>query len=157
MTWTWPARLEQIKTRKILKYGTGRSHILIGQVCKMTPSLRHLKPWFLSLSSYSLIGRMLQLLDEGVASRWTHKVWLFTKVSGVTNFPSPIGVQNPYLESYFIFCLSFLSVRTTYGACLLIVTLAWLKCHVRVTSTQFVGLIKSWALYYAWESWGNCK
>lgn len=109
-THSWPARLEYVKPIKSFKYATGRACILTGPVCKMTPWLWHLNPWFLSLSSYSSTGRMLQPKEwpllEHTRSDYSQRclMWPVSTSNTSTNAPTQMRVL-------FLFCASSPSAR----------------------------------------------
>lgn len=143
-TWTWPARLKHFKTMKSFKYATGSTHILTGPVCKMTPLLWHLNPWFLSLSIYSLIGRMLQPkewpLHKHTSSDFS--LWCLTWQVSTSNISTNASADCLVFILYF-----FPFYKNIHGSYLLTVTLPWLKCGARVTSTLLMCMINSWASY----------
>lgn len=87
---------------------------------------------------------------KGLASTWSHKVWFFTMMSDVTSFHLQ---HEPKWSSsvdsvIFILCF-FLFYKYTRGSYLLtaMITLPWLKCGARVTSTLLACMINSWASY----------
>lgn len=124
-TWTRPARLEHVKTMKSFKYAAGSTHILTGPVCKMIPLLWHLNPWFLSLSIYSLIGRMLQPKEwpSHEHARSDFSLWCLTWQVSTSNMTTNASADCVILILYF-----FPFYVNTHGSYLLTVTLPRLKC-----------------------------